>query len=651
MKHTQIYNKTDLVFISSDYEDIVPENIVSKKIERNLKKPIIQLQNNFYDIRTCRENGNSYDNNILRYLVYNKELKNNILENNKFNDYQLYYTVYPPKYGELLRKIKENPQPSQILWHFSSDNVNTSIEEVIEDKSLINYLKENNLKLKILTDSIENNPNNQLIEFINADCNIIDEIANSKLLISDYSSLIYDFSFFNKPYIIFQSANNNDKLNIVSSASDLISKVINEDYEKCDYIEKTLPKNKNFTHINTNSHIFDLYSYFKKLQENKITFIGYNFYGIGGTVNATMALAESLMQNDYFVELISLKKTKIVKNDPPNGLNIQYLTWDDTSSLKEKFKRRTHRSVKYYHYLQYDNGKKYVHPYAGYALDNLMKQIKSKTVVSTREPLHLFLKECSSEYVKKKIYFFHALSDIIDDIYPNLMNELKKIQLEKAIFITNQNRLAIKDKFNYDNYKKYEVLGNSLTQSKILDRDEISSVSKKSKYRAIYLLRISEDRSKDIENLLEFGKYVQKNNIDFIEIDVFGGGDYVSKLKEQIEKNNLENIIHYNPPTSNAIDEIRNHDFMIDFSLNQSFGMTYIEGVLNGKKVFCMKNLGSGEVMENIPNSYIKSFEWLCNQIKEIHKISSDELKSNYDTINEKYSQKTIANKFLDFLD
>ena len=78
--------------------------------------------------------------------------------------------------------------------------------------------------------------------------------------------------------------------------------------------------------------------------------------------------------------------------------------------------------------------------------------------------------------------------------------------------------------------------------------------------------------------------------------------------------------------------------------------MTYIEGILNGKKVFCMKNPGSLEVMENIPNSYIESYEWLCSQIKDIDKLSLDELIENYNKIQKKFSRDTVSEKFLRLL-
>ena len=90
---------------------------------------------------------------------------------------------------------------------------------------------------------------------------------------------------------------------------------------------------------------------------------------------------------------------------------------------------------------------------------------------------------------------------------------------------------------------------------------------------------------------------------------------------------------------------------MADFTLNHSFGMIYIEGVLAGRKVFCMKNPGSIEVMEGIDNTYIESFDWLVNQINSISDISLEELHDNYDKISSKFSQKAVSNKFLEFLD
>lgn len=670
----------DLFFVTFSSEDVAPDKLFIKKMKMRLKKPFIHLQSGFIGLTKVMEMGESYDNNILRFLVYNKNMMNVLHEEHGFNDYQLQYELYQPKYGDLVRP---DGGENQILWfldnrnYFKNDfllvkSFSSIIGRIVEDNELIDYLKTNNLKFKICIHAfIEDNVfndfkrfNNEFIEVVRqSEINMQEEIANCKLFITDYSHYIYDASFIGKPYVIFQPDFNNyiregkfyygDELIdfIIKKPYQLIDVIVNEDFKTSDYIDDALPDNIDFDYIKRNNHLNDFYYYYKKLQLNKITFIGYNFYGIGGTVNATMALAESLLEEDYWVETISLKRLTEILHVPPVGLNLQYITWDGSGSIVERIKRKRYNSPKYYSYLEYDRVKRLLSPYVGYALNKLMKNIKSRTVVSTRESLHLFLNDCSSEHVKNRIYFFHTIADVVPSVFPNLMDVLTGKKIDKAVFITKQNRFALKEKFDYDNYNEYLELGNTLLQSKMLQRDEITPIDKKDNYRAIYLLRIIKDRKDDLNNLIEFGKYAKQNGVDNIEIDVFGAGDYVNKFIEQIENNDLQDIIHYRMSTNNPITEIRKHDLMIDFSLNHSFGMTYIEAVLNGKKVYCMKNPGSIEVMENIPNSFIESYEWLSNQLRDLDKITIDELKENYDKINNKYSQKAIADKFIGFLD
>ena len=602
---------------------------------------------------------------------------------NEFKDYQLYYTPYQPKIGELLRKNEEIKTENQIFWFLTNreyfrKNIDTEtfvryIKRIVTDEKLIEYLNKTNTTLKICThlffrgyvyEDIELLVDNSRIKLVNQeDIDMFEEISKSKYLISDFSSLIYDFALIDKPSLIFQPDAENffylrevyyDKKelkdDIIRIPSELIDNIVNENYKIIPYIKKGIDDEFDPDYAKENKHLDEFYDYFSKLQNNKITFIGYNFYGIGGTVNATMALAESLLKKGCFVDLISLKKLTKIRHEPPYGLNMQYIQWDDSGSIREKLNRGMHRDPKNYSHLENDFGKEYLHPFVGYSLDELMKNIKTNTILSTRESLHLFLNDCTSENVKNKVYFFHTIADVVDEVFPNLIDKLKEFQIEKAVFITDKNRIALKEKFGYDNYDSYVELGNTLIESKMIGREEITPVDKKEKYSAIYLIRISKEREKDIENLIEFAKHVKNNNITNIEIDVFGDGDYVDVFLDLIESNDLSNIINYRLSTESPIEEIRAHDFMIDFSLNHSFGMTYIEAILNGKKVFCMENPGSLEVMEGISNSYIESYEWLCNQINDIDKISVEELQYNYDKIQEKYSQSIVAEKFLNFL-
>lgn len=683
IKHFRKFLNADLFFVGFSYLDVCPDKLFLKPMSMRLKKPFIHLQSGNVAVKIPNETGQSYANNILRFLYYNGEIKDDLTNYNDFKPYQLHYEKYQPKYGDLIRKVNENHTNNQILWFLSSreyikedvlhvKSLSITIKRILKDSSLRKFLKENSLTLKVCThlfleDELYNEINqcnDDLIKIVKQeDIDTGLEIAKSRLLITDYSSIVYDFSFLEKDYILFQPDRNkfmrmqglrqNDDLNefIIKKPSDLISKLLSREYEKNSYIEKGKPEDIDFEYLKENKHLDDYYTYFKTLQENKITFMGYNFYGIGGTVNATMALAEGLLKKGYFVNVLSLNKLTEIRHNPPYGLNMQYIQWKESGSIKDKLLKRIYKSEKNYSHLKHDYAKKNLHPYVGHELDRIMKNIKTTTLVSTRESLHLFLNDCISENVKNKIFIFHAHVDMIEDNFPNLMNELKDINLEKAVFITEENRLALKNKFDYENYNKYINLGNTLIESKIIRKEEIKSIAKKDKYTAIYLLRISKNRKKDIENLIEFGKYIKNNAIDFIEIDVFGDGNYIDEFLDLIENNGLNEIIHYKLSTEEAISEIRCHDLMIDFSVNHSFGMIYIEAILNGKKVFCMKNSGSMEVLENIPNSYIESYEWLCSQIKTLDKIHADELKEKYDKICEKYSQDAISSEFLDFLE
>lgn len=682
MKHFKIFGDADLFFVTLSFKDVVPDKFIVKRMDMRLKKPFIHLQKGVEGMKVYDEKGISFNNHIFRFFVYNKPLINKIKEYNEFKDYQLFYSKYQPKWGDLLRKEEKIESDNQIFWfithrrYFVTNEMDTKffvryIKRVIQDKSLIKFLKDNDLKIKICTHLIsEDIILNELSQYIDNDLitvckqentDIATEIAKSDLLITDFSSIVYDFAFLNKPSIIFQPDleifdENNDVYytdeefsDVIITPSDLVERIISKDYSIDPFFKKGF-ENIDYGFVKSDKHLKEFYDYFYRLQNNKITFIGYNFYGIGGTVNATMALAESLLEHDCLVELISLKRLDKFRHIPPYGLNIKYIQWDNSGSIKEKANRFTHRSPKHYSFLDYDYDKKNLHPYVGYTLDKLMKNIKTKTLVSTRESLHLFVNEATSGDVENKVFFFHTLADVVPNVFPNLIEKLKTIQLDKAVFITDKNRLALKEKFGYDNFNSYICLGNTLIESKMIDKSEIVPVEKKDKYTAIYLIRISTERKKDIENLINFAKYVKENNKTNIEIDVFGDGNYVGEFLKQIDSNDLEGIINYKFSTETPIEEIRNHDFMIDFTLNHSFGMTYIEAILNGKKVFCMENPGSLEVMDDIPDSYIQSYEWLCNQIDEIDKITKQDLICYYDNIQEKYSHATLANKFLEFI-
>ena len=231
------------------------------------------------------------------------------------------------------------------------------------------------------------------------------------------------------------------------------------------------------------------------------------------------------------------------------------------------------------------------------------------------------------------------------------MPKLNKLKLEKCAFVTELNRKRYEENFDFKNYKEYKVVGNALTGDSIIEKEEIKEIGEKELYKGIYLTRISKDRIKDVEHVINYGKYLKENNIKNIRINVFGTGDYVDKFEDMIYEAEVDDVIFYKGLTTTPQLEIRNHDFTVDFAFNQSFGMAYIESTLNGSKVFAYPNYGSKEVLSDIPDSFYESFDELTTRINNLKNITKEDLEKNYDTIMKKYSKEVVANKFLELLD
>lgn len=688
IKHFILFFKADMYFVTLSYRDIRPEKFGNKEYNFKIEKPLVYLQHGTIGIKKIGYSGNTYNNNMFRFIYYNKNIKEDLIEQNDFRKYQLYYGKYLPRYKELVRKnnleLKNKTENNQILWFLTwreyKENSLASkifikkINYILKNEQLNEYLKKNNIKLRFCihqlyktnVEEFMEDVDTENIELIYAsDINLMDEIVKSKILITDYSSLGFDFTFLKKPVILFQPDREDylakretyctlEELEqySIDSNEEFISTIINEKYDINEFFSSRINTDANYKKIEKGVHIDRMYEYFKKKQEEKITFLGYNFYGVGGTVNATRSLAEGLLEKGYMVELLSLKKNgKALKM--PYGLtltSVYDLLGIQYSCINKLKKDLWDKNKKNFSYFKYDVSKEYLNPYVLKGLTEILDKIKSKTVISTRETLHLFLDDTKNEKIKNKIYFYHCQANLIDELFPGIMDEIRKRKLGKTVFVTEKNREAYKEEQRYENYDKYIVIGNALERKNVRNINKIEKVEEKDKYTVIYLLRISQERECDLQNLIGFAKYLKENKIKNIIIDVFGDGDYVDEFLDMLIENDLTNIIHYKGKTNDSTYHIRRHDALVDFTLNHSFGMTYIEGILSGKMVFCMKNTGSLEVMSDIPEAFINSYEDLANKIINLPNITVEQLQENYKKIEDKYSRKVVTQKFIDFM-
>ena len=687
-KHFEIYYKADMFFVSLSYKDILPDKFLWKDLNFLITKPLIYLQHGTLGIKAIGYKGDAYNNNMFRFVYYNKDIKEVFKEKNQFRDYQLYYGIYPPRYMELVKRhfeySKNKTEGKKILWfptwrEYFGKNYKTEIlllqmKKILGNEKLAEYLEKNSSEFTVcLHQFFDENKISYLKENIKTDriklvhaknVDVLDELARNDVLITDYSSVGFDFTTLNKPVILYQPDLETylkgrglyctiEELQEVSisKSRELIDTIVNEKYEINPFFRSRLPQEIDYEYILSGQHIDRMYDEFAKIQKNKITFLGYNFYGIGGTVFATRSLAEALLEKNYLVQLISLKGFKKY-NKMPYGLQLTPLYVDGKRTKTEILKRMIPKASCFYGNLNYDCSKANLWPYANLALENTLKNLKSKTLVSTRESLHLYMTGDLSQYIENKIYFFHCASSVVCDLYPEAFKRISKEKLPKVVFVTDESKRAYKKDLDYDNYEDSLVLGNALEMSRSVERDEIivDNEAEKEGFEGMYLVRISPDRKSDLDNLLGFAKFLKERNEENITINVYGNGGYVNEFLEIIYDNELEDYIRYCGETSNPKAEMNKYDAVVDFTLNHSFGMPYIEAVLNGKMLYCADNIASREVLGGIDGCIYSSYEDLLHKIRNFDKVTEEQLKSNYDKICETYSRGVLAEKFIEFM-
>ena len=704
IKHFKLFLDADMYWVTLSFKDITPTSLFGYSVDFNIDKPLIYLQHGTLAMKQINYSGWSFNNNFFRFFYYNKDIKETFMECNDFKEYQMYYAKYMPRYKELVKRhlkyqSEKKKEGKKYLWfltwrEYFGDNYMTKIflhqmKHLLTSEKLTKHLEETNSTFTVcLHQFFDEDKISEIKEGITTDrivfkhsnkVDVLEELATNDVLITDYSSVGFDFTLLEKPVILFQPDRKTylqkrklyctvEELEEASYSKprEIVDVIVNGDYGINDFFRSKLPENIDYKYIAEGKHIEKIYGEFKEIQENKVTFLGYNFYGIGGTVFATRSLAEALLEQNYMVELMSLKCTCKQKN-MPYGLQLTPMYRSNSRRKIERLKRGIFRWKGLYGYLDYDCSRKHLSPYAGMAMRKQMKKIRSKTVVSTRETLHLFLNDATSETIKNKIYFFHAPAEIVEELFPTVMDKVKRLDIEKAVFVTEENRKLFKEICDFDEYKKFIVTGNTLESSRSVSRKEIIENGEKKNemlmvpnrdkaeenkaFKGIYLVRISHERKPDLDNLMNFARFLKSKNVENIVIDVYGTGDYLDEFIGQVYDEELEDYICYCGQTDNPKKEFQNHDAVVDFTLNHSFGMPYIEAVLNGKMVFCTDNTGSREVLANVDGCVYKSYEDLLDKIEHFSDITDEKLLENYDEISKVYSRKVLADKFIGFID
>lgn len=685
IRHAWLYNIADMLFVSLSFRDVQPDRLLGKSYQPVTTQPLVYLQHGTLAIKALGYK-NFYSNNCLfRFVCYNPQIGDKLEEVNGFKRYQIYDGMFHPRYMELVHRNsrKEKNPGKAFLWFFTWREYLTSERErkqfvkrislLLQDEQLNKYLAETNSKLRIclhakmspaevkcIQDTV---CNSKYFECISGEkMDVMQELVDADVLITDYSSVGFDFTILNKPVILYypdlrkylsgrELYCTEEELRQAgyTERKSLVECIVNEQYEVNSFFRSRMPNEIDLEWIGQGGHIERMYQYFWNLQRTSVAFLGYDFSGVGGTVFATKALAEGLLERGFLVRGYTLKRMCDWKS--PAGMALRPMT----NQYKRRFTERLLQKIiflkRHYRYLDMDPARNAMRPLAGLNMCLLMKQIHATTVISTRESLHFFLNECKSPFVQKKIYFFHTSAEVVDELFPNAMKKLNQMNLENAVFVSEQNRLALAKKCGFAQYQHYGVVGNTLDSSRLVPIERVTCIEPKDVLCGACLMRLAKERKAEVEEIISFACYLKEHQIDDISLDVFGDGDYLETFEDLILENEVESYVCARGRTNNIPMAMARHDFCVDFSRHQSFGMTSIESILNGRMIYTYPNEGACEILSDMPECFFESYPQLIEKIHGLREIPQQELRERYMQIDRRYGREIVTEKFVHIFD
>lgn len=437
--HCDKYKDADALLVTLSYKDVVPSNVGFRAIV----KPIIYLQHGILGIKKVGYKNRDYNGNLFRFVYFNPNIKDTLLAEN-LEEYQLEYQPVPPRFQQLqniglkYENVKKDHDLFFLTWREFSTEQNEGV--LIRYMNLVvdNYGPES-VKV-IIHDKFEECDFRKICDEYSEyniklckETNVQEEIASCNNFITDYSSVIWDATFLKKKsmllcldleeYLVGRKVylNFNEKDYVCKSEEDF--KSMKENMELCSDFE--LAHNFTEEEIVNGSFIDEYVNSLKKQLDDKYTFIGYNFYGVGGTVDATKAMAQNLMKKRKRVELVSFTRTtddhymipgvqrKVIfdlkhdKNPVRSGLNKKFIP--NISDFDEKIDSIDTNIFNNYSYLK---------------LTYFLKNNSFDNIISTNELYHEYV----SKYAKgNKVYFYHTDIDHLEKNNNKLYKKMPEI--------------------------------------------------------------------------------------------------------------------------------------------------------------------------------------------------------------------------------
>lgn len=252
-------------------------------------------------------------------------------------------------------------------------------------------------------------------------------------------------------------------------------------------------------------------------------------------------------------------------------------------------------------------------------------------------------------------------------IYADLINKKLKIP---HISIIHQSDYKVLSDFKYSFYFK-KRLYNSLKNSNLigarnkflyekLDADFIlpSFVEEKN----ILANKTFNDKKLKIITL---SKLIKRKNIDLVikallevnfnyEYSIYGEGVEYKKLKKLIKKYNLDDKIKIYPFIEHNLiwEKLDENDVFVLPSINETFGISYLEALSRGLIVVGVNNTGIDGIIENNKNGFLinPDIQAIKEILEKINSINKEEISKNALDDIKKYTKENIMKKYVEIV-
>lgn len=579
-----------------------------------------------------------------------------------------------PRHPILIEKTKSSKRRKNVLifftwrdyWVSKSNNISSplidAINDVISCESFIRFIEEKNYQLRIYSHHKSPISSKDLnlfkidgIEIVNNE-NLQQIIADSALLITDYSSIAFDFLITKKPVLYYQFDRDfydQQRGSYFTEDESWFGVIAKNKLDLYDTFSPQSERYKRLLHAPDPKYVLGrdenidprpiLDSEISNIPK-RVCFICYNIYGVGGTVRAVTNLANALVKKGYPISIISVMRTS---ENPSMGLHpgVNILSLIDKRRGKKKSFLRSvlelipsfliSREDDFYANLNLYSDIKIIEAIRSCDADFLIPTFPGAALLAVR----LRRKKTKCIIQEHKFLDAHpfAIKRKIIKIYPKADGLLNLTQLDAKEYqkIGCKNTLA---------------LGNGTEPIAAQQKPTLKNIKK----IVLGLGRL--DKVKQFDLLIEsFLK--ASHGRDNWELHIYGNGPEEKVLRNLADRIDSRGLVKIFPATNDVTRVLNNAEIYTVTSKYEGFGMTIIEAYALSKPVltFDIERGPKEIVVDNFTGLKAKPFDTdeyakLLIQLMDDPLLRRDLGRKGHELFLKNFESNSVASRFEDFI-